>query len=139
MWQVEGPRTGVRTRIKPGSERSGCSSRHHSCWTPLRFFKDPKKVRSKDGSCRNEGGTSADACGVGNSDGNCGTVVVESLSLSNLCRLEIAYSKSGKVRIVIDDIGYRGGVYSSTTEDTMVEGVDTDIRRGGGTFKDSRK
>ena len=53
--------------------------------------------------------------------------------------LKIAQIKPVKVRIVAGDGSNKGGVYPALTASPMVEGVDTEGRRGGGPFKDSRK
>ena len=49
------------------------------------------------------------------------------------------HGKTGKVRILKGGRGDRGGIYLATIVAPIVEGVETEGRRGGGTSKASRK
>ena len=126
---------GGKAQDKVGVRKVGLSLSPSSSSASAIFFHAPKKARSKEKSCRNKGGPAAGACRGGNSDGNCSTAVVESLSSSPLCPLDIVHGKPGNVRIMTDDGGDRGGVNPAPTADPMVEGVDTEGRRGGRTLQ----
>ena len=70
--------------------------------------------------------------------GNCGAVLVVSLSFSPLCPLKIVHGTHGKVRIMAGDSVDREDVYPAPTAAPMAEGVDTKYIRGGETSKSSR-
>ena len=80
-------------------------------------------MRSKENSCRKEGGLSAGTCGGENSDGNCDAAVIEPFS-----PLEIVHSKPGKFRIMTYDGGNRGVIYPDRLQIPRMKGVKTEVR-----------